>query len=267
MSLRLAPAADADAVLQFLVDAFAGATLDELERPLMEVNVPQTAKLSELFARLENAKATLHVVEASVTQTTLEQVFVKMAKDRGEQASGEPTFPVSEAMVQVTDEDDGTRTVKIEREPGQKLGLDLGDGATWEAATRVLREASEAAAQAQASAERADDAALDAEQSAQDAVGAAQDAAVAGQGAQHAAGRAEQGAQQAESAATAAADAAAWWPSTIGHGSRRPTAQPEAHEWISAWLRTPWPPLEGGSALWLARGHHGHLGHPFGVKL
>lgn len=54
--------------------------------------------------------------------------------------------------------------------------LDLGDGITWEAATRHLRKASEAAAQAQASAEQADDAALDAEQSAQDAVGAASDA-------------------------------------------------------------------------------------------
>ena len=51
--------------------------------------------------------------------------------------------------------------------------LDLGDGITWEAATRHLRKASEAAAQAQASAEQADDAALDAEQSAQDELPAA----------------------------------------------------------------------------------------------
>ena len=38
--------------------------------------------------------------------------------------------------------------------------------------------------------------------------------------------------------------------------------QAEAREWCTAWLRTPWPPLEGGSTRWLARGHHGHHGHP-----
>ena len=42
--------------------------------------------------------------------------------------------------------------------------------------------------------------------------------------------------------ATARANAGAWWPCwplMVGHGSRRPAAQPEAHEWISAWLRVP----------------------------
>ena len=101
--------------------------------------------------------------------------------------------------------------------------LDLGDGNTWDAAMRVLHEASDAAAQAQVSAEQADDAALDAEQSAQDAawsetaaaysaahaVRAAQGAAVAEQGAQHAAGRAEQSAEGAGSSAMAAAGSAA----------------------------------------------------------
>ena len=28
--------------------------------------------------------------------------------------------------------------------------------------------------------------------------------------------------------------------------------QAEAREWCTAWLRTPWPPLEGESARWLA---------------
>ena len=46
-----------------------------------------------------------------------------------------------------------------------------------------------------------------------------------------------------------------------------PNPRLTTHEWISAWLRTPWPPLEGGSARWLARGHHGHHGHPLKEKL
>ena len=80
VSLKLAPDADAAAVLSHLQAAFAGTTLDELEDPLMTVNVPQSARLSHLFSTLQASHELLRVQECSVTQTTLEQVFVRMAK-------------------------------------------------------------------------------------------------------------------------------------------------------------------------------------------
>ena len=67
-------------MLSHLQAAFAGTTLDELEVPLMAVNVPQSARLSHLFSTLQASHELLRVQECSVTQTTLEQVFVRMAK-------------------------------------------------------------------------------------------------------------------------------------------------------------------------------------------
>ena len=79
--------------------------------------------------------------------------------------------------------------------------LVLGDGATWEAATRVLREATEAAAQAQAAEQGAKQAAGCAQQSAQDAgtsaTAAAGAAAIVTEAAEHAARQAEAEARQA----------------------------------------------------------------------
>ena len=80
VSLKLSPDADAAAVLSHLQAAFAGTSLDELEEPLMTVNVPQSARLSHLFSTLQASHDSLRVQECSVTQTTLEQVFVRMAK-------------------------------------------------------------------------------------------------------------------------------------------------------------------------------------------
>ena len=46
----------------------------------MVLTVPQTgAQLSQLFGLLEELKATHHVVECSITQCTLEQIFIQMA--------------------------------------------------------------------------------------------------------------------------------------------------------------------------------------------
>ena len=40
-------------MLLYVQAAFAGTTLDELEDPLMAVNVPQSARLSQLFSTLQ----------------------------------------------------------------------------------------------------------------------------------------------------------------------------------------------------------------------
>ena len=65
-------------MLLYVQAAFAGTTLDELEDPLMAVNVPQSARLSQLFSTLQASHEQMRVQECSVTQTTLEQVRVRV---------------------------------------------------------------------------------------------------------------------------------------------------------------------------------------------
>jgi len=122
VAMRLEPTADPDQILKYLQQAFSGVTLDEFEPPLMEINVPQSVALSALFAKLEQSREQLKVKECSVTQTTLEQVFVKMAKKKDDAAmaqQGIPAPPPVELQV--------VRKVVIKRAKGQKIGLDLVD--------------------------------------------------------------------------------------------------------------------------------------------
>jgi len=93
--------ADAESILALLQSRHDGAELLELEPPSMVLTVPREAapqdaapqagqdgseapppsspKLSELFGLLDELKATHHVVEGSITQCTLEQIFIRMA--------------------------------------------------------------------------------------------------------------------------------------------------------------------------------------------
>ena len=67
-------------MLAFLQASCAGATLEELEPPQMTVTVPSgSANLSQLFGKLADAKDKYGVHECSVTQCTLEQIFLLMA--------------------------------------------------------------------------------------------------------------------------------------------------------------------------------------------
>ena len=86
--------ANPDAILQLLQARVAGVKLKELELPSMVLTVPQgSAPLSQLFGLLAELKATHHVLECSVTQCTLEQIFIQMAsktKMRGDSADDDP---------------------------------------------------------------------------------------------------------------------------------------------------------------------------------
>ena len=56
------------------------AVLEEVEPPSLTFTVPTGASaLSRLFGQLAEAQAGLHVSECSVTQCTLEQIFLLMA--------------------------------------------------------------------------------------------------------------------------------------------------------------------------------------------
>ena len=81
LDLRLDPAlSKPDDILALLHERVSGVELKELEMPSMVLTVPQgTATLSQLFGLLSELKQTHHVAECSVTQCTLEQIFIAMA--------------------------------------------------------------------------------------------------------------------------------------------------------------------------------------------
>jgi len=84
LDLRLEPTqADPDAILAFLQRKLTKVELTELEMPSMVLTVPQgAATLSQLFGLLSQLKAEHHVQECSVTQCTLEQIFIQMASKK-----------------------------------------------------------------------------------------------------------------------------------------------------------------------------------------
>ena len=140
VALRLAPGASPDAVLGYMQRAFEGTTLDSLEPPQMVLRLPKRAALSQLFGQLEASRAQLQFSECSVTQTTLEQVFLGMARSHaaaesmaarggapGASAAADPAAgPAPPANVRVAvEEAGGTRHVRVEKAAEQRLGLDL----------------------------------------------------------------------------------------------------------------------------------------------
>ena len=78
-----ATAATAAAALAFVQRRFAGAALEEDEPPTAAITVPrEDADLPRLFDHLAKARDELGASEVSVTQCTLEQIFLQMASKR-----------------------------------------------------------------------------------------------------------------------------------------------------------------------------------------
>jgi len=77
-----------EAVLALLQQRFVGAQIEEFEPPNLSLTVPQAGlALSTLFRHLVELRATLPVQEASVTQCTLEQIFLILAAKAALRAS------------------------------------------------------------------------------------------------------------------------------------------------------------------------------------
>ena len=72
------------AVKDFMERTFsAGADLMEERQGFLQYHIKNTsARLSELFGIFEGNKESLNIVDYSVSQTTLDQIFVKFAKDQ-----------------------------------------------------------------------------------------------------------------------------------------------------------------------------------------
>jgi len=84
--------ANPDATLKLLEERCAGLELNEHENASMVLTAPRgSTSLAELFALLTELKAAHHVLECSITQCTLEQIFIQMASKPG--ALAEDTTP------------------------------------------------------------------------------------------------------------------------------------------------------------------------------
>ena len=96
LRLDMANHADPQKILQMLQERCAGIKTEEFEPPSLVLTVPQGAlKLASLFGLLDELKGSHHVQECSVTQCTLEQIFILMAS----KANMRPTDTTGIAVV------------------------------------------------------------------------------------------------------------------------------------------------------------------------
>merc|ERR1712196_52103 len=76
---------DPEAVVAVVAEGCPGAKLEESEPPCMTLTIPQHGgvTLSQIFDHLAVVKDRCGVLESSVSQCTLEQVFLLMASRKG----------------------------------------------------------------------------------------------------------------------------------------------------------------------------------------
>ncbi|XP_061147735.1 phospholipid-transporting ATPase ABCA1b [Syngnathus typhle] len=84
--LRVAgPDPDLVPVMKFIESELSGSTLKEKHRNMLQYQLPSSrCSLTHIFFTLANNKHTLKIEDYSVTQTTLDQVFVNFAKDQSD---------------------------------------------------------------------------------------------------------------------------------------------------------------------------------------
>nr|XP_034311883.1 phospholipid-transporting ATPase ABCA1-like [Crassostrea gigas] len=73
---------DMASVEEFITSTFRGAELLEAHHNMLQYQLKSRAKLSYIFGQLEKAKSLLNIEDYSVSQTTLDQVFINFAKDQ-----------------------------------------------------------------------------------------------------------------------------------------------------------------------------------------
>uniref|UniRef100_A0A3B5A5W3 P-type phospholipid transporter n=1 Tax=Stegastes partitus TaxID=144197 RepID=A0A3B5A5W3_9TELE len=72
-------------VMKFIESELSGSTLKEKHRNMLQYQLPSSlTSLAHIFSILAQNKDTLHIEDYSVTQTTLDQVFVNFAKDQSD---------------------------------------------------------------------------------------------------------------------------------------------------------------------------------------
>lgn len=79
------PNPDLGPMVQFFKRAFPGSILKERHHSMLQYQLPSyQSSLSRIFSILSNNKEKLHIEDYSVSQTTLDQVFVNFAKDQSD---------------------------------------------------------------------------------------------------------------------------------------------------------------------------------------
>eukprot|EP01097_Dermamoeba_algensis_P004568 TRINITY_DN2963_c0_g3_i1.p1 TRINITY_DN2963_c0_g3~~TRINITY_DN2963_c0_g3_i1.p1 ORF type:complete len:380 (-),score=107.24 TRINITY_DN2963_c0_g3_i1:172-1311(-) len=85
--VKLKQHASVDELIRFIQSFCPAAKVSENCNGMVKFSIPQSAaRLSDLFGRLEEAKENLNMEEYSVSQTTLEEVFLNFAKKQEESA-------------------------------------------------------------------------------------------------------------------------------------------------------------------------------------
>ncbi|MED6237476.1 ATP-binding cassette sub- A member 1, partial [Ataeniobius toweri] len=84
--LRVAgPNPDLVPVMKFIESELSGSTLKEKHRNMLQYQLPSSlSSLAHIFSIFAKNKDTLKIEDYSVTQTTLDQVFVNFAKDQSD---------------------------------------------------------------------------------------------------------------------------------------------------------------------------------------
>ncbi|XP_042339056.1 phospholipid-transporting ATPase ABCA1 [Plectropomus leopardus] len=79
------PDGDLLPVMKFIESELSGSTLKEKHRNMLQYQLPSSrTSLTHIFSILAKNKETLRIEDYSVTQTTLDQVFVNFAKDQSD---------------------------------------------------------------------------------------------------------------------------------------------------------------------------------------
>jgi len=99
LRLDMANHADPQKILQMLQVRCAGIKTEEFEPPSLVLTVPQGAlKLASLFGLLDELKGSHHVQECSMTQCTLEQIFILMASKANMRVTDPSAIVVNQKM-------------------------------------------------------------------------------------------------------------------------------------------------------------------------
>ena len=85
------------ALFAFMKRSFPTSLIQESHKNLFEYILPfNDTKLSEMFGKLEQARESLHIKDYSVSQTTLDQVFINFAKLQTEDPYDESQLATSQ---------------------------------------------------------------------------------------------------------------------------------------------------------------------------
>ena len=94
LSIRLNDeVSNTEALFKFMKENFPASLNTETHKNLFEYILPfNSTKLSQIFGTIEKNREILNIKDYSVTQTTLDQIFVNFAKSQNEEAFGEEKF-------------------------------------------------------------------------------------------------------------------------------------------------------------------------------